>query len=388
MTTASDVYGLGAILYDLLTGVPPFRGSTVTETLRKVVEEEPNRPRSLNPKVDRDLETICLKCLDKDPQRRYASAEALAGDLNRWLTGEPIQSRPIGRVERLYKWARRKPSLAALVATVAFVLSVVAPGFLAYYWWNSAQLQRFRVEERLQKAKTERAEAVGVEALYASLTKEVTQSLDGLRRPGWRVNALRKVKEAAESTARSRDPGELRTLAARCLAGIELVHVREIAPSFGAHCAVFSPDSKYLALGQGKGVPWFSVRVYDVASGEWLCDHRVNHVGLMKTSGVRSLRFSPDGRWLAAGTRDGSIYVWEALRIYAVPIVLSAHKDAVNGLAFRGPSTLISAGDETLRIWDAATGADWKERAVFPLGSRVRRIGDEPRRCVPRLRRP
>ena len=116
VSSVTDVYGLGAVLYQLLTGQPPFAGGTTYETIKLLLDTEPRQPRLLNPKIDRDLSTICLKCLEKDPKRRYSSALALAEDLERWLKHEPIRARRTGVFTRGKKWVRRNPSIALMAA--------------------------------------------------------------------------------------------------------------------------------------------------------------------------------------------------------------------------------------------------------------------------------
>jgi TolB-like protein/Flp pilus assembly protein TadD/predicted Ser/Thr protein kinase len=133
LTSATDVYGLGAVFYQLLTGHPPFAGGTTYETIRLVLETEPRNPRLWNPKVDRDLTTICLKCIEKDPQRRYPSALALAEDLERWLRHEPIQARRTGIFTRGRKWIRRNPTMAVLLPLLVALSTAVGALF-----WNRA----------------------------------------------------------------------------------------------------------------------------------------------------------------------------------------------------------------------------------------------------------
>jgi thiol-disulfide isomerase/thioredoxin len=157
LSTAVDVYALGAILFDLLTGRPPFHADTPLETVMQVLEHDPPRPRSLNAAIDADLETICLKCLEKDPARRYRSAEDLAQDLERYLQGDPIRARPAGRIERVRKWVRRRPAMAALVVVVAAGIL----GLLVLGWYDNRKLKR--AWEQAEANATE-AEANAVEA--------------------------------------------------------------------------------------------------------------------------------------------------------------------------------------------------------------------------------
>src|SRR6476659_4585819 len=137
ISSVTDVYGLGAVLYQLLTSQPPFAGGATYETIRLLLDTEPRQPRLLNPKIDRDLSTICLKCLEKDPKRRYSSALALADDLERWVRHEPIQARHTGIFARGAKWVRRNPTSALLVACL--VALAATAGWIV---WESELVRR------------------------------------------------------------------------------------------------------------------------------------------------------------------------------------------------------------------------------------------------------
>ena len=146
----SDVYSLGAVLYSTLTGRPPFQAASVVETLRQVLEREPAPPRQLNPAVDRDLETICLKCLAKEPQRRYATARELADDLRRFLRHEPILARPVSRIEAIWRWCRRNPGIA--VPTAALLVSLLAGMAATSYFAVEASQQAREARREADRA--------------------------------------------------------------------------------------------------------------------------------------------------------------------------------------------------------------------------------------------
>ncbi|HKB04852.1 MAG TPA: serine/threonine-protein kinase, partial [Gemmataceae bacterium] len=168
VTVAADVHALGAVLYELLTGRPPFQGSSVHETLEQVRHRDPVPVRRLQPKVPADLETICLKCLEKDPRKRYVGAADLADDLRRFLDGRPITARPVGRLAYAWRWARREPKTATLFA-VGTLLAIGLPALLVGVQVRLSDSAKLLEQEQLAEAAAR--ESADTQKYYAAISE-------------------------------------------------------------------------------------------------------------------------------------------------------------------------------------------------------------------------
>jgi WD40 repeat protein/predicted Ser/Thr protein kinase len=350
-TAASDVYSLGAILYHLLTGRPPFLADSVTQTLRLVAEGEPAAPRLLNPALSRDLETICLKCLEKEAPRRYASARELAEELGRFLRDEPICARRIGPLGRLARWRRRKPALAASLGAGALLLLVVLVGLpVALIRISSA-----RTHAEAARLRAEAAERETEAQLYTALLEQARATVRS-RELGQRVRALDALQRAAAIS----NTVELRREVFAALALPDLRFERE--SPHGSEFALREPDPAFerIALVRGAG----PVEVRAVSDQQLLTT-----LPASTNRPVHDAKWSPDGRFLAVKRDyppDGRRADWEIWELPAARRILVLRDIPVGAIAFHPTLPRIIFGVRPGGVV-ARSLDDGRELAKFPV---------------------
>ena len=341
----TDIYSLGVTLYEMLALDIPFRGETREAVLRQILMEDPTPLRELNPGIPKDLETICHKAMEKDPDLRYQTAELFAHDLYCFLEGPPITSRPVGPLRRLYRRAKRRRALTgALCAAVAGVLLALA---VAVHFG----IQSYRTSRREPGAQRQAEQERGrTETERQTKEAETAARLEG-QRPNFFADArlvatLTGHGNSVLSVAFSPDGKMLASGSAR----IKLWDVatqRELRTLAGRGVVAFSPDGRILASGSGDK----AIQLWDVATGGPLRTLRGHD------SPVYSVAFSPDGRTLASGSHDKTIRLWNVATGRELR-TQDGHAGQVFSVAFSPDGETLASGGEdgTVRLWGVATG--------------------------------
>jgi WD40 repeat protein/predicted Ser/Thr protein kinase len=347
LTTAVDVYGLGAVFYELLTGQPPFAGGTTMVTVRQVLEKEPRRPSSLKPGIDGDLETICLKCLEKDPALRYGSAEAFGADLDRWERNEPVLARPPSALYKFQKaWRRNRLAYSAAIAIVFAVLLGLG---LAAAGWRQAERSRIVAAQQRDLAQ---------QRLYDSLVREA-HSIRIIRPLGYRTELIDRIRQALAIPTAKKDVDVLRSEVSQCLGdpiSFSPVSLAELPPPYSISDFALDSEGKQVAFGTGNG----QLMLYETTTGT--ATARLQNQGQ-----IAQLAFTPDGHALfgridVPGDKQAGMETRSTLsewrRADNGPWSRQSERPMPNlrGLISTGRGVLAVLGDQSeIRLVDAAT---------------------------------
>ena len=298
VTTASDVYGLGGILYAAITGRDPFRGDSILETLHQVRVAAPDRPSSINKKLPRDLEVICLKCLEKDQSRRYASAQEVADDLHRWLNGEPIVARPVNAVARSWMWCKRRPTLAALAGALAVA---ILGGIIGIVWqWRAAVFQRNEavVARDAAQKNAQLASTQATLALYTiqDLITDVQSKLSLPNLYDLKMALLKTAQTRMESVAAVYDKSNSNKEASLLAIDMEFANI-------------------YKQLGQSDKAADFAARSLEIAKARVIIKENsdASRGNLARIYAFRGLLYEESGRDMKAALHENqeSLRVWQ-----------------------------------------------------------------------------